>query len=63
MTDQQKALIMQRIAELIVVAADLQRAVATDDGTYIRSDLGRIEAHRAEVLMMIYDAEPALLQS
>lgn len=59
--ERQRVAIMQRIAKLIVCAADLQRAVAYEDGTYIRSDLSGIETHRSEVLTMIYEWKPELL--
>jgi hypothetical protein len=59
--EQQQVAIMQRIAKLIVSAADLTRAVAHEDGTYIRTGLEAIQTHRDEVLAMIYDWKPELL--
>lgn len=59
--ERQQVVIMQRIAKLISCAADLSRAVAYEDGTYIRAQLSAVETHRGEVLAMIYDWKPELL--
>lgn len=59
--EQQQVEIMRVIAKLIMCAADLSRAVAYEDGTYIRTNLSGIEAHRSEVLAMIHAWKPELL--
>lgn len=55
--------IMQQIAKLVVCAADLSRAVAFDDGAYVRSNLAGIETYRAEIFAMIWDWKPELLSA
>jgi hypothetical protein len=59
----EQIVIMQHIARLIGCAADLERAVAYEDGTYIRAQLSAIETYRSQVLAMIYDWKPELLSA
>lgn len=59
--ERQQIVILQQIANLIACAADLSRAVAYEDGTYILANLSKIETRRSEILMMIYEWKPELL--